>query len=327
MNTAVLSVPSLRSGSLTGRKFRAVDMLLEFLSRFFAAVPVCALVYIMAAIISKGAHVITPEFLFAAPKNGMTEGGIWPCIFGTLAVTFMMILMALPLGIGSAIYLVEYAGSGPIVRVIRAAVNNLAGVPSIVFGLFGVGFFILFVGRNMDKVLQTGLLFGQPCMLWAAATLSVLVLPVIIVSTEEALLAVPASHRAGSLALGATKWETIRHVVLPQARGGILTGAILAVSRGAGETAPILFTGCAYFLPHLPVTKLFGFIPMINPASQFMELSYHIFIMATQSVDAEKTLPLQYGTTLVLILLTFMFNLAAVILRYFFRKNLGRVSL
>ncbi len=326
MSTSSLTSAALRQNSLTDRKFQFTDIALDFLSRFFAAVPICVLVYIMTAIIMKGSHVVTWEFLTAAPKNGMTEGGIWPCIFGTLAVTFLMILMALPLGIASAIYLVEYAGSGPAVRIIRAAVNNLAGVPSIVFGLFGVGFFILFIGRGLDTVMRTGLLFGQPCMLWAAATLSVLVLPVIIVSTEEALLAVPASHRAGSLALGATKWETIRHVVLPQARGGILTGAILAVSRGAGETAPILFTGCAYFLPHLPVVKLFGAVPMINPASQFMELSYHIFIMATQSVDAEKTLPLQYGTTLVLIVLTFLFNLSAVILRYFFRKKLGQVS-
>ena len=158
-------------------------------------------------------------------------------------------------------------------------------------------------------------------------TLSVLVLPVIIVSTEEALNTVPQSHRAASLALGATKWQTIRDVVLPQARGGILTGAILAVSRGAGETAPILFTGCAYFLPHLPVTKLFGAIPMINPLNQFMELSYHIFIMTTQSVDAQKTLPIQYGTTLVLIGLTFAFNLIAIIIRFYFRRNLERVSL
>ncbi|MBU9889700.1 MAG: ABC transporter permease subunit, partial [Candidatus Omnitrophica bacterium] len=200
------------------------------------------------------------------------------------------------------------------------------GVPSIVFGLFGVGFFILFVGRNLDTVFQTGLLFGQPCMLWAAATLAVLVLPVIIVSTEEALNAVPQSQRSASLALGATKWQTIWHVVLPQARGGILTGAILSVSRGAGETAPILFTGCAYFLPRLPVTSLFGLIPMINPFDQFMELSYHIFIMATQSLDAVKTLPIQYGTTLVLISLTFLLNLTAILFRSYFRKKMGTVA-
>jgi phosphate transport system permease protein len=217
-------------------------------------------------------------------------------------------------------------------------------VPSIVFGLFGVGFFILFVGRHLDLALgpggraaveqaigkggggESGLLFGQPIMLWAAATLACLVLPTIIVTTEEALTAVPQSHRDASLALGATKWETIWRVVLPQARAGILTGAILSISRGAGETAPILFTGCAYFLPRLPVTQLFGVIPMVNPLDQFMELSYHIFILSTQSTDTRETLPLQYGTTLVLVALTFLLNLTGIISRYVFRRRLGRTS-
>ncbi len=325
MSTSIVSHPSL--SGVESKKIKISELLLHILVRFFAIIPVAALFFILSDIFIKGGHIVTWNFLFQAPREGMTEGGIWPCIFGTLAVTFLMILMALPLGISAAVYMTEYANKSSWMRIIRAAVNNLAGVPSIVFGLFGVGFFILFVGRNIDKVLNTGLLFGQPCMLWAAATLSVLVLPVIIVSTEEALNAVPQSHRSASLALGATKWQTIRDVVLPQARGGILTGAILAVSRGAGETAPILFTGCAYFLPHLPIVKLFGVIPMINPVSQFMELSYHIFIMATQSVDAEKTLPIQYGTTLVLILITFLFNLFAIIVRYFFRKKLGQASL
>ncbi len=311
---------------LTTKKIRIHELFFDFLSRLFTAIPIAALVYMLGKIFLEGGHIVTWEFLTQTPVEGMTEGGIFPCIFGTFMVTLLMILMALPLGIGAAIYLSEYGGNGVLVRVIRAAVNNLAGVPSIVFGLFGVGFFILFVGRNIDRVLQTGLLFGQPCMLWAAATLSVLVLPVIIVSTEEALNSIPQSHRAASLALGATKWETIRHVVLPQARAGILTGAILAVSRGAGETAPILFTGCAYFLPHLPVVKLFGVVPMVNPLNQFMELSYHIFIMATQSVDAQKTLPIQYGTTLVLITLTFIFNLTAIISRIYFRRKLGAAA-
>ncbi len=297
------------------------------LVRLCALIPLCALLYIMSKIVHLGAGAISWEFLTQAPVEGMTKGGIFPCIFGTLAITVLMIFLALPLGIGAAIYLVEYAGGGFVFRVIRAAVNNLAGIPSIIFGLFGVGFFVLFVGRNIDAVLRTGLLFGQPCMLWAAATLAALVLPVIIVATEEALNAVPHSHRAASLALGATKWQTIRDVVLPQARGGILTGAILAISRGAGETAPILFTGCAYFLPRLPVVNLFGVIPMINPLDQFMELSYHIFIMATQSTNAEVTLPIQYGTTLVLIALTFLLNLTAIIFRTYFRKKLGQVSL
>lgn len=318
----ILAIPDLKA-----KTSHWSEAFLTALAGFCSVLPLCALIFIMGTIVQKGIGVINIEFLTASPTEGMTEGGIFPCIFGTLAITILMILMALPLGVAAAIYLVEYAGGGIFFRLVRAAVNNLAGVPSIIFGLFGVGFFILFIGRNIDQVLQTGLLFGQPCMLWAAATLALLVLPVIIVSTEEALNAVPQSHRSASLALGATKWQTIRDVVLPQAKGGILTGAILSISRGAGETAPILFTGCAYFLPRLPVVKLFGVIPMINPFDQFMELSYHIFIMATQSTNAETTLPIQYGTTLVLLALTFLLNLTAIIFRAHFRKQLGRVSL
>lgn len=321
-STAALSFSDLRSKSIN-----PLESFFIALTGLFTLIPLFALIFILGKIFMDGIGIISWEFLTAVPIEGMTEGGIFPCIFGTLCVTILMILMALPLGIATAIYLVEYGGNSPLVRIIRAAVNNLAGVPSIIFGLFGVGFFILFVGRNLDQVLKTGLLFGQPCMLWAAATLSILVLPVIIVSTEEALNAVPQSHRAASMALGATKWQTIWHVVLPQARAGILTGAILSISRGAGETAPILFTGCAYFLPRLPVTNLFGWLPMINPFDQFMELSYHIFIMATQSTDAEATLPIQYGTTLVLISLTFLLNLTAIIVRIYFRRRLGQVSI
>jgi phosphate transport system permease protein len=275
---------------------------------------------ILAVIIGNGIGSITWEFLSTAPSDGMTHGGIFPAIFGTICITLLMILMVLPLGVGAAIYLVEYAGGGLGPRIIRAAVNNLAGVPSIVFGLFGLGFFILFVGRNLDRVLQTGLLFGQPAMLWAAATLAILVLPVVIVSTEEALRAVPKSHREAGFALGATRLQVVRQIVLPQAYPGILTGAILSVSRGAGETAPILFTGCAYFLPRLPITYVLG-VPIINPLDQFMELSYHIFIMATQSTNTTLTRPIQYGTTLVLVSLTFMLNLTAIVARNRFRRR------
>ena len=273
-----------------------------------------------------GASSITWEFLTAAPVEGMTRGGIFPAIFGTICITLLMIVLALPLGVCAAIYMVEYAGDSKLSRVIRASVNNLAGVPSIVFGLFGVGFFVLFVGRSLDRVRGGGLLFGQPAMLWAAATLAVLVLPVIIVNTAEALTAVPRSHREASFALGATRWQTVRRVVLPQARSGILTGSILSISRGASETAPILFTGCAYFLPRLPLAHLTipftgHSIPMVNPLDQFMELSYHIFIMATQSTDAAVTRPIQYGTTLVLVGLTFLLNLSAIFLRVRYRRT------
>jgi phosphate transport system permease protein len=240
----------------------------------------------------------------------------------------LMVLFTVPLGVFSAIYLNEYATDTFFTRIIRTSINNLAGVPSIVFGLFGLGFFILFIGKNLDEVLQTGLLFGQPALLWASATLAVLVLPIVIVSTLEALNSVPKSHRDASYGLGATKWQTIKNVVLPQARPGILTGTILAISRGAGETAPILFLGAAFFLPNLPIADICigGYcIPMINPTEQFMYLAYHIFIMATQSSNPTKTLPLQYGSTLVLIVLTFLLNITAIIFRYRFRKILGRL--
>jgi phosphate transport system permease protein len=308
-------------------KRRLIEGVAINLMRGVAAAVLLATILMLGSIAAGGVRVIDWEFLTATPTEGMTHGGIFPAIFGTICITLLMILMALPLGVCATIYMVEYAGSSGLSRIIRASVNNLAGVPSIVFGLFGVGFFVLFVGRSIDRVRGGGLLFGQPAMLWAAATLAVLVLPVIIVSTAEALNAVPRSHREASFALGATRWQTVSRVVLPQARAGILTGSILSISRGAGETAPILFTGCAYFLPRLPVTSLTvpftGLsIPMVNPLDQFMELSYHIFIMATQSTDAAVTRPIQYGTTLVLVGLTFLLNLTAIVLRARYRRRL-----
>ncbi len=298
------------------------------LIRFLFYFLILILFLLLGKIAVEGIGVISFEFIFDSPRNNMTEGGIGPAIFGTVAVTFIMILFVVPLGVCSAIYLNEYAKDTFLTRIIRTSVNNLAGVPSIVFGLFGLGFFILFIGKNLDEVLETGLLFGQPALLWAASTLAVLVLPIIIVSTLEALNSVPKTHRDASYGLGATKWQTIKNVVLPQARPGILTGTILAVSRSAGETAPVLFLGAAFFLPTLPVADLcIGdyCIPMINPTKQFMYLAYHIFILATQSANPTKTLPLQYGSTMVLIALTFMLNITAIIFRYRFRKNLGRL--
>jgi phosphate transport system permease protein len=297
-------------------------------TRFFFFFLIALLIMILTKIVIEGAPVMSLEFLFDEPRNNMTEGGIWPAIFGTIAVTLIMVIFAVPLGVFAAIYLNEYAKDTFFTRIIRTSVNNLAGVPSIVFGLFGLGFFILFVGKNIDEVLETGLLFGQPALIWASATLAILVLPIVIVSTLEALNSVPKTHRDASYGLGATKWQTVKNIVLPQARPGILTGTILAISRGAGETAPILFLGAAFFLPNLPVVDLcIGdyCIPMINPAKQFMYLAYHIFILATQSANPTKTLPLQYGSTLVLIALTFLLNITAIIFRYRFRKSLGRI--
>lgn len=283
---------------------------------------------ILFKIIYEGIEIVNWNFLTESPRNNMTEGGIGPAIFGTLSVTIIMVLFAVPLGVFTAIYINEYARDKWFARLIKLSVNNLAGVPSIIFGLFGLGFFILTIGKGMDEILNTGLLFGKPAMLWAAITLGVLVLPIIIVSTTEALAAVPDSQRYAAMGFGATKWQMIKNVVFPQARPGILTGIILSVSRAAGETAPILFLGCAFFLPDLPIAYLdFGIfqIPMINPAEQFMYLSYHIFILTTQSANPTETLPVQYGTTFVLILITLLLNITAVIFRYRFRKTLSEL--
>jgi phosphate transport system permease protein len=238
----------------------------------------------------------------------MTQGGIFPAIYGTAVLTLLMTLAVMPVGVLTAVYLHEYAPRGSrLADVVRVAVQNLAGVPSIVFGLFGVGFFIQFVGRGLDRALspEGQLHYGQPALVWAALTLAVLTLPVVIVSTEEALRAVPREWRDASLALGATRSQTLARVILPSAVPGILTGAILAVARGAGEVAPILFTGVAYFLPDLPN----------GPFSQFMHLGYHVYVLATQSPDVEATKPLLYGTVLVLLSLTFLLNLIAIVLR------------
>ncbi len=289
---------------------------------------VFVLFLILLKIIIEGSSVISLNFILDEPRNNMTEGGIFPAIFGTLAVTLFMVLFAVPVGVFAAIYLSEYAKDTFLTRIIRTAVNNLAGVPSIVYGLFGLGFFVLFIGRGLDEVLETGLLWGQPCLLWASATLAVLVLPIVIVSTLEALNSVPKSHRDASYGLGATKWETIKRIIIPQAKPGIMTGTILAISRGVGETAPILFLGAAFFLPNLPVVDLcIGdyCITMVNPAQQFMYLAYHIFILATQSANPTKTLPLQYASTLVLIGITFLLNITAIVMRYRYRKQLGKI--
>lgn len=269
---------------------------------------VAMLVVILWDVVAGGAARISWRFLTAAPEEGMTGGGIFPAIYGTVVMTLLMTVAVLPVGVATAVYLHEYAPPGSrMAEVVRVAVTNLAGVPSIVFGLFGLGFFIQFVGRGMDRLFSApGVLrFGQPALVWASLTLAILTLPVVIVSTEEALRAVPRELRDASLALGATRSQTLLRVVLPGALPGILTGAILAVARGAGEVAPILFTGVAYFLPDLP-SSLF---------SQFMHLGYHVYVLATQSPDVEATRPLLYATVLVLLVLTFALNLVAIAIR------------
>src|SRR3989339_343513 len=249
-------------------------------------------------IISKGIKAINWEFISTMPRNGMTEGGILPAIIGTLVVTVITALLSIPLGVGCAIYLNEYASDNKITRLIRMSIRNLSGVPSIVYGLFGV---VLFV-----QLLKLG-----TCILSSGLTLGLMTLPWTITASEEALKSVPNSYRYGSLALGASKWQSIRTNVLPYAIPGMLTGTILGLARAAGETAPILFTGAAFYLPFLP-KSLF---------SQFMALPYHLYIMSTQHHSISKVRPLAYGTALVLIALVFLINFFAIILRYHLRKR------
>jgi phosphate transport system permease protein len=244
----------------------------------------------------------------------MTEGGIFPAIFGTVALVILMTIAVVPLGVAAAVYLQEYAPQdSKLVHLVRLALQNLAGVPAIVFGLFGLGLFVEFTGGSIDAIFFGGkLTFAQPCIFWASLTLAVLTLPTVVVATEESLRAVPRSYREAAYALGATRWQVVRHVVLPQSISGILTGTILAISRGAGEVAPIMFTGAAYFLPHLP-TKL---------NDQFMELGYHVYVMATQSPDVEATKPVLYSTVFVLLAVTFALNFTAVLIRSRIRRRL-----
>ena len=273
-----------------------------------SALVVLLLGLILWDVVAGGWSRVSLEFLLSAPTEGMTEGGIFPAIFGTALLTLLMTVVVMPVGVVTAVYLHEYAPrDSRLAELVRIAVQNLAGVPSIVFGLFGLGFFVQFAGRGLDRGLSPdGVLhYGQPALVWAALTLAVLTLPVVIVSTEEALRAVPREWRDASLALGATRSQTLARVILPSAVPGILTGAILAVARGAGEVAPILFTGVAYFLPDLPGG---GF-------SQFMHLGYHVYVLATQSTDVEATKPLLYATVFVLLSLTFSLNLVAILLR------------
>ena len=261
-----------------------------------------------------GWSTVTWEFLTQNPREGLTAGGIFPAIFGTVALVVLMVVALIPIGVGAAVYLHEFARPDSwFTRSVRFAVNNLAGVPSIVFGLFGLGFFVQFVGRSIDRGLGLDVVWGQPALVWAALTLALLNLPVVIVTTEEALRTVPREMREASLALGASRWQTVRFVLLPQAMPGILTGAILSVSRGAGEVAPILFTGAAYYLPYLPT----------SPTDQFMELGYHVFVMATQSPDVDATRPILYGTVLVLLVITFLLNLTAIWIRARLRARLA----
>jgi len=300
------------------KRVRLGDLALIFASGSATALVLAILVVIFADLAVHGAPRLSLGFIFQAPTNGMTAGGIFPALFGTVALVILMTLAVVPVGVATAIYLHEYADPKSLVtRAVRVAVANLAGVPSIVFGLFGLGFFVQFVGAGVDKVLFGGTkILGQPALIWAALTMAVLTLPVVIVATEEALRAIPNEMREASLALGATKFQTVFKVVVPQAGPGILTGTILAISRGAGEVAPILFTGAAYFLPVLPR----------HLSDQFMHLGYHVYVLSTQSPDVDATKPILYATVVVLLLLTFLLNSSAVVLRSRMRAKFAAVN-
>jgi len=275
---------------------RKSEKIAFFILRFCGLIVVLPLVMILVFLIVKGLPGISLEFLMHGPKMGLREGGIFPAIVGTVLLVALAIIIALPLGLACAIYMNEYARDNWFTRLIRLSIVNLAGVPSVVFGLFGLGLFVIF------------LKFGAS-VLSGAITLAFLILPVVITASEEALLSVPQSFREAALALGSTRLQTIKTIVLPNALPGVLTGAILGISRAAGETAPILFTVAAFYLPHLPRSVF----------DQVMALPYHLYIISTQVPGVPEEV--KYGTALVLVVLVFSLNLAAIIVRNRIRKR------
>lgn len=262
------------------------------------------------------------EFLSDEPREANTEGGVWPALFGTFTMTLLMVIAVAPFGVITALYLREYARQGRFVAFVRICVNNLAGVPSIVYGVFGLGFFAYLVGGSIDDVFFPERLpsptFGTGGLLWSSLTLALLTVPVVIVATEEALSAVPRSIREGSLACGASKWQTIKYVVLPRAMPGILTGLILAMARGAGEVAPLMLVGVVKLAPALPID---GTFPFIHLERSFMHLGFHIYDVGFQSRNSEAGKPMVFVTTLLLMALVFGMNLTAIAVRNRLKKK------
>ena len=262
------------------------------------------------------------NFLSDEPREANTEGGIFPAIFGTFVMTLLLSIAVTPFGVLAAIYLREYAKQGFLLRSVRIAVNNLAGVPSIVFGVFGLGFFVYMVGGTVDKLFFGSYLpaptFGTGGILWASLTLALMTVPVVIVATEEALSAVPRGVREGSLACGASKWQTIQRVVLPASAPGILTGLILAMARGAGEVAPLMLVGVVKLAPSLPLDTAY---PFLHLDQKFMHLGFHIYDLGFQSPDSEAAKPMVFATTFLLILLVVLLNLGAIVIRERLRKK------
>jgi len=262
------------------------------------------------------------EFLSGEPRESNTEGGILPAIFGTVFMTLIMSIAVVPFGVVAAFYLREYARQGPFVRAVRIAVNNLAGVPSIVFGVFGLGFFVYFVGGTIDHLFYPDVLptptYGTGGVLWASLTLALLTVPVVIVATEESIAAVPRGAKEGSLALGASKFQTICRVVLPASIPGILTGLILAIARGAGEVAPLMITGVVKLAPNLPVD---GDYPFVHLDRKFMHLGFHIYDVGFQSPNVEAAKPMVFTTALLLLAVVALLNIVAIYIRDRLRKK------
>ncbi len=275
---------------------QATNKMAMVMISFVSTIVVIPIVLVIAMVFWRGLPALSWEFLTQPPRNGMTEGGIMPALLGTIILTFVTAIATFPLAIAAAIYLAEYAGDNRLTRAVRMAIVNLAGIPSIVYGLFGLGMFVLFLGMG------TSIIAG-------ALTLGILTLPVVISTAEEAILAVPQSFRTVSLSLGATRWQTIRHQVLPQAMPGIITGIILGLGRAAGETAPILFTVAAFYLPELP-NSLFD---------QTMALPYHLYVISTQVPG--MPLAIQFGTALVLLLIVLSLTLIATLVRTRMRRR------
>jgi phosphate transport system permease protein len=279
-------------------KSQFVEKFMFALIRLMSLIVIAFLIILLAYVFKKGFSSLSWEFLTEMPRNEMTRGGIYPAIVGTFYLMIGSAIVSIPIGVITAIYLTEYSSSPKIVKIIRLGINNLAGVPSVVFGLFGLSFFVVFLGFG------TSILAGS-------LTLGMLNLPVIIRSTEEALLTVPTTYREASLSLGATRWQTIYRVVLPEAMAGILTGIMLGFGRAAGETAPIMFTCATFFTPNMPVSVF----------NEVMALPYHIYVLATAGTHIEQTRGIQYGTAIVLILLVLLLNISGIVLRYKFRKK------
>lgn len=262
------------------------------------------------------------EFLSDSPREGNTEGGVFPALFGTVLMVLLMSLLVTPFGVLAAVYLHEYAYQGRLTRIIRIAVNNLAGVPSIVYGIFGLGFFVYFLGGSIDALFFPEALpaptFGTGGLLWASATLALLTLPVVIVATEEGLRTIPSSLREGALALGATRAETLWRVVLPMASPAMMTGVILAIARAAGEVAPLMLVGVVKLVPQLPVD---GHFPYLHLDQKFMHLGFHIYDVGFHSANTEAAQPLVYATALLLLLVILLLNLSAILMRNHLRAR------